>query len=168
MTGTFDAIVSIEMLEAAGEAYWSVYFEQLRARLKPGGIAVLQVITIDEARFAEYRRRPDFIQRHVFPGGMLPTVPIIRSRSPGPGSRSSRSNCSVRAMRSRSTNGAPVSCASRHTAPCGPQRNSGACGITTSPIARSAFSQAHSMSASTASPTMPSRAKCRSRPQAAD
>lgn len=80
VTGTFDAIVSIEMLEAAGEAYWPLYFEQLRARLKPGGVAVLQVITIDEARFATYRRRPDFIQRYIFPGGMLPTVSIIREQ----------------------------------------------------------------------------------------
>ena len=80
VTGTFDAIVSIEMLEAAGEAYWPLYFEQLRTRLKPGGVAVLQVITIDEARFANYRRRPDFIQRYIFPGGMLPTVSIIREQ----------------------------------------------------------------------------------------
>jgi cyclopropane-fatty-acyl-phospholipid synthase len=79
-TGTFDAIASIEMLEAAGEDYWPVYFETLRARLKPRGVAVLQVITIDEARFTTYRERPDFIQCHIFPGGMLPTVSIIREQ----------------------------------------------------------------------------------------
>ncbi len=78
VTGTFDAIVSIEMLEAAGEAYWSVYFDKLAASLAPGGTAVLQVITIEAARFAEYQRRPDFIQRHVFPGGMLPTIEIVK------------------------------------------------------------------------------------------
>lgn len=76
-TGRFDRIVSIEMLEAVGEAYWPLYFARLRALLKPGGIAVLQSITIAEDRFAGYRRRPDFIQRYVFPGGMLPTPTII-------------------------------------------------------------------------------------------
>ena len=75
--GTFDRIVSIEMLEAVGEAYWSTYFEKLRDSLRPGGSAVLQVITIDEARFENYRRRPDFIQKYIFPGGMLPTKHII-------------------------------------------------------------------------------------------
>ena len=75
--GTFDRIVSIEMLEAVGEAYWSTYFEKLRDSLRPGGSAVLQVITIDEARFENYRRRPDFIQKYIFPGGMLPAKHII-------------------------------------------------------------------------------------------
>jgi cyclopropane-fatty-acyl-phospholipid synthase len=71
--GRYDRIVSIEMLEAVGERYWPTYFDKLRASLSDGGIAVLQVITIDEGRYAAYRRRPDFIQRHIFPGGMLPT-----------------------------------------------------------------------------------------------
>jgi cyclopropane-fatty-acyl-phospholipid synthase len=75
--GSFDRIVSIEMLEAVGEAYWPVYFAKLRSSLREGGIAVLQVITIDEARFDNYRRRPDFIQKHIFPGGMLPTPSIV-------------------------------------------------------------------------------------------
>lgn len=75
--GTFDRIVSIEMLEAVGEAYWSTYFESLRDRLRPGGAAVLQVITIDDDRFEDYRRSPDFIQKYIFPGGMLPTVEIV-------------------------------------------------------------------------------------------
>ncbi len=72
-TGVYDRIVSIEMMEAVGEAYWPTYFDALRARLKPGGKVVLQVITIDAGRYAAYRRAPDFIQRHIFPGGMLPT-----------------------------------------------------------------------------------------------
>jgi cyclopropane-fatty-acyl-phospholipid synthase len=71
--GQFDRIVSIEMFEAAGEKYWPVFFETMRNRLVPGGIAVLQVITIEKPRFEAYRRRPDFIQRYIFPGGMLPT-----------------------------------------------------------------------------------------------
>jgi cyclopropane-fatty-acyl-phospholipid synthase len=75
--GAFDRIVSIEMLEAVGEAYWSTYFEKLRDSLRLGGAAVLQVITINEDRFENYRRRPDFIQKYIFPGGMLPTTQII-------------------------------------------------------------------------------------------
>jgi cyclopropane-fatty-acyl-phospholipid synthase len=54
-----------------------VFFENLRQRLNPQGIAVLQVITIDQSRFESYRRRPEFIQRYIFPGGMLPTREIL-------------------------------------------------------------------------------------------
>lgn len=75
--GSYDRIVSIEMLEAVGEAYWPIYFKTLHDRLNVGGIAVLQVITINEARFEAYRGSADFIQRHIFPGGMLPTKAII-------------------------------------------------------------------------------------------
>ncbi|RAI41039.1 SAM-dependent methyltransferase [Rhodoplanes roseus] len=71
--GRFDRIVSIEMIEAVGEKYWPVYFETLSERLKAGGTALLQAITIEASRFDSYRRNPDFIQRYVFPGGMLPT-----------------------------------------------------------------------------------------------
>jgi cyclopropane-fatty-acyl-phospholipid synthase len=77
-TGTFDGIISIEMLEAVGERYWPAYFDAIRARLKPAGRAVLQVITIAEDRFESYKRAPDFIQRYIFPGGMLPTNTIMR------------------------------------------------------------------------------------------
>lgn len=70
--GRYDCIVSIEMMEAVGEAYWPVYFQTLRDRLRPGGRIVLQVITIEAARFGAYRAAPDFIQQHIFPGGMLP------------------------------------------------------------------------------------------------
>jgi len=77
-SGSFDRVASIEMLEAVGEVFWPTYFDILRARLKPGGIAVLQVITIDEARFDGYRRAPDFIQRYIFPGGMLPPAGALR------------------------------------------------------------------------------------------
>lgn len=72
-TGRFDRIVSIEMLEAVGERYWPTYFGKLRELLAAHGTAVIQVITIDEKRFEHYRRTTDFIQRHIFPGGMLPT-----------------------------------------------------------------------------------------------
>jgi len=73
----FDRIVSIEMIEAVGERYWSSYFGKIRTCLTQGGVALLQAITIDEGRFAAYRKRPDFIQRYIFPGGVLPTVAII-------------------------------------------------------------------------------------------
>ncbi|TVQ70397.1 MAG: class I SAM-dependent methyltransferase [Oceanospirillales bacterium] len=71
--GTYDHIVSIEMFEAVGEENWPTYFQTLKKRLKPGGRAVLQVISIDDSRFDGYRKNPDFIQRYIFPGGMLPS-----------------------------------------------------------------------------------------------
>lgn len=71
--GAFDRIVSIEMFEAVGEAYWPQYFGKLRASLKQGGLAGLQLITIAEQNFQNYRRSADFIQRYIFPGGMLPS-----------------------------------------------------------------------------------------------
>ena len=66
-------IASIEMFEAVGERYWPQYAQTLARCLAPDGVAGLQVITIDPQRFDSYRRRPDFIQQHIFPGGMLPT-----------------------------------------------------------------------------------------------
>lgn len=77
VTGTFDHIVSVEMFEAVGEQYWPTYFAKLAELLDEGGTAVLQVITIAEERFEEYRSSPDFIQRYIFPGGMLPTKTLL-------------------------------------------------------------------------------------------
>jgi cyclopropane-fatty-acyl-phospholipid synthase len=71
--GKYDHIVSIEMFEAVGEQYWETYFSKLSELLDQGGTALLQVITIAEERFEEYRASPDFIQRYIFPGGMLPS-----------------------------------------------------------------------------------------------
>jgi cyclopropane-fatty-acyl-phospholipid synthase len=71
--GRYDAIVSIEMFEAVGERYWPTYFDTLRRCLAPGGRALVQSITIDDALFDRYRRGTDFIQQCVFPGGMLPS-----------------------------------------------------------------------------------------------
>lgn len=76
-----DRIISIEMIEAVGERYWPIYFEKLRQSLNDGGVVVLQVITIAEQLFESYRSRPDFIQQYIFPGGMLPTVDIIREQA---------------------------------------------------------------------------------------
>ncbi|MCG6967336.1 MAG: cyclopropane-fatty-acyl-phospholipid synthase family protein [Chromatiaceae bacterium] len=74
LAGTFDHIVSIEMFEAVGQDYWQGYFDTLTRCLKSGGRVALQVITIDQGRFARYAANPGgFIQRYIFPGGMLPT-----------------------------------------------------------------------------------------------
>ncbi|MDF1687425.1 MAG: cyclopropane-fatty-acyl-phospholipid synthase [Parvibaculaceae bacterium] len=73
VTGKFDKIVSIEMFEAVGEENWATYFRVLKERLAPGGKAALQIITIDQSAFDKYRQRIDFIQRYIFPGGMLPS-----------------------------------------------------------------------------------------------
>jgi len=80
VTGKFDRIVSIEMLEAVGQEYWPAYFDALNARLTDDGIAVLQVITISEARYQSYQQGVDFIQRYIFPGGMLPSKEIMREQ----------------------------------------------------------------------------------------
>jgi cyclopropane-fatty-acyl-phospholipid synthase len=79
--GEFDRIVSVEMIEAVGEEHWAQYFGQLNERLIPGGHAVIQAITIREESFEAYRRHPDFIQRYIFPGGMLPTVSILKEQA---------------------------------------------------------------------------------------
>jgi len=71
--GTFDGIASIEMFEAVGERWWPVFFGRVRALLATGSAAALQTITIAEDVFEDYRSNPDFIQRYIFPGGMLPT-----------------------------------------------------------------------------------------------
>ncbi len=72
--GAFDKIASIEMFEAVGEKYWPAYFSKVASVLKPGGRAGLQVITIRDDLFEDYNSRVDFIQRYIFPGGMLPSV----------------------------------------------------------------------------------------------
>ncbi|WP_173087534.1 cyclopropane-fatty-acyl-phospholipid synthase family protein [Devosia sp. 1635] len=77
-TGQFDHIGSIEMIEAVGQEHWPSYFQTVHDRLKPGGTAAIQAITIDEADFAGYSSGPDFIQRYIFPGGMLLTKTAMR------------------------------------------------------------------------------------------
>jgi cyclopropane-fatty-acyl-phospholipid synthase len=75
----YDRIASIEMIEAVGEAFWPKYFSQLRDRLLPGGFAGIQAITIQDSIFHSYRREVDFIQRYIFPGGMLPSPQVLRT-----------------------------------------------------------------------------------------
>jgi cyclopropane-fatty-acyl-phospholipid synthase len=74
----FDAIASIEMFEAVGERYWPTFFQTVHSRLKSGGRAALQIITIGEEHFEGYRTGADYIQRYIFPGGMLPSPSRLR------------------------------------------------------------------------------------------
>ncbi len=77
-TGQYDAIASIEMFEAVGEAYWNDYFACLARNLKRGGRACVQTIVIADALFERYRTGTDFIQQYIFPGGMLPSPAVFR------------------------------------------------------------------------------------------
>lgn len=76
-TGIYDNVVSIEMFEAVGKEYWEKYFEVANSVLKKNGKAVLQIITIDEEVFKDYVNRVDFIQKHIFPGGILPSKSAV-------------------------------------------------------------------------------------------
>ena len=78
--GRYDGIASIEMFEAVGEKYWPAYFETLKRCLNPGAKATLQIITLQEARFETYRKGVDFIQKYIFPGGMLPSKTALREQ----------------------------------------------------------------------------------------
>lgn len=75
----FDAIVSIEMFEAVGREYWDSYFQQVGAKLKAGGRACIQTITIRDDLFERYLRSTDFIQQYIFPGGLLPSASTFRA-----------------------------------------------------------------------------------------
>ncbi|MEO9780264.1 MAG: cyclopropane-fatty-acyl-phospholipid synthase family protein [Sedimentitalea sp.] len=79
-TGSYDGIASIEMFEAVGEKYWPVFFQTVRERLKPGRNATLQIITVADRRWEVYQRGVDFIQKYIFPGGMLPAPSVLRQR----------------------------------------------------------------------------------------
>ena len=83
--GQYDGIASIEMFEAVGERYWPTYFETVRDRLKPGAQASIQMITISESLFDSYRRGSDFVQKYIFPGGMLAAPSVARKRAEAQG-----------------------------------------------------------------------------------
>ncbi|ESQ83137.1 cyclopropane-fatty-acyl-phospholipid synthase [Asticcacaulis sp. AC466] len=85
ITGQYDAVVSIEMFEAVGESYWHTYFTKLHDVLKKGGKAGLQIITIADDMFDDYKSRADFIQKYVFPGGMLPSAQKLLEQTQGAG-----------------------------------------------------------------------------------
>jgi len=76
--GEFDRVASIEMFEAVGEEYWPAYFGKINEVLVPGGRAGLQIITIADDQFEAYRRRTDFIQKYIFPGGVLPSEAALK------------------------------------------------------------------------------------------
>lgn len=78
LDGKYDSIVSIEMIEAVGESFWPSYFQTLSTSLKPGGKVVIQMITIRDDAYDYYRSGPDFIQRYIFPGGMLPAMDPLK------------------------------------------------------------------------------------------
>ncbi|WP_116134701.1 cyclopropane-fatty-acyl-phospholipid synthase family protein [Tropicimonas sp. IMCC34043] len=79
--GTYDNIVSIEMIEAVGERYWPAYFATLKSRLAEGGQAVIQAITVQDQYFDTYRRGSDFVRHHTFPGGMLLSDAVIAAEA---------------------------------------------------------------------------------------
>jgi cyclopropane-fatty-acyl-phospholipid synthase len=79
-SGNYDGVASIEMFEAVGESYWPSYFAKIFETLKHNGKAALQIITIDDDLFPRYRKRVDFIQRHIFPGGMLPSEKALKEQ----------------------------------------------------------------------------------------
>ena len=78
ITGKFDKIVSIEMFEAVGKQYWNTFFKKIENILKPKGSISLQLITIDDNIYDVYKTNPDFIQKYIFPGGMLPSDKILK------------------------------------------------------------------------------------------
>ena len=79
--GPYDAICSIEMIEAVGQAYWPTYFQTISKMLKPGGKACVQSIVIDDAYFERYVTSTDFIQQYIFPGGCLPSPSEFRKQA---------------------------------------------------------------------------------------
>ncbi|MEX5728541.1 cyclopropane-fatty-acyl-phospholipid synthase [Rhodovulum iodosum] len=89
--GVYDGIGSIEMFEAVGEKYWPTYFGTLKNCLHPGRHATLQIITVQDRRFEIYRKGVDFIQKYIFPGGMLPSPTVLRDQARAAGLEVTRS-----------------------------------------------------------------------------
>ena len=83
--GPYDAVCSIEMIEAVGQSYWPTYFETVARMLKPGGKACIQSIVIDDALFERYLESTDFIQQYIFPGGCLPSPSEVRAQAQAAG-----------------------------------------------------------------------------------
>ena len=134
----FDAVVSIEMFEAVGRRWWPTFFRTVRSRLKPGGKACIQSITIRDDLFERYVRSTDFIQQYVFPGGLLPS-----RREFTPGGAGGRAGARRRARFRRSTTPRPCaagaaasSAARRRCASLASTPASCAPGSSTSPTAR--------------------------------
>jgi cyclopropane-fatty-acyl-phospholipid synthase len=79
--GPYDAVCSIEMIEAVGKEYWPTYFQTIAKMLKTGGKACIQSIVIDDALFDRYLKSTDFIQQYIFPGGCLPSPSEFRRQA---------------------------------------------------------------------------------------
>ena len=77
LDGQYEKVVSVEMIEAVGRKYLNEYFSKLNNLLKPGGLLMLQAITIADQRYKAYKNSEDFIQKHIFPGGFLPSLFLI-------------------------------------------------------------------------------------------
>jgi len=76
--GEFDAVLSVEMIEAVGEKYWPVYFEAIERRLAPGGVGVVQAIVMPHERMLATRNTFTWVQKYIFPGGLLPSIKVIQ------------------------------------------------------------------------------------------
>jgi cyclopropane-fatty-acyl-phospholipid synthase len=83
VVGTYDAVVSVEMIEAVGEEYWPTYFKTIDALLAPGGRAVLQSILMAHDRYLATRHSYGWIQKHIFPGGLIPSLEAIAATTAG-------------------------------------------------------------------------------------
>lgn len=77
--GQFDKVVSIEMIEAVGAQYLKVYFDKIQSVLKPDGVLALQAIVCPDSRFESFKKNVDFIQKHIFPGSLLPSIAAINT-----------------------------------------------------------------------------------------
>ncbi len=77
--GTFDKVVSIEMIEAVGAQYLETYFRKIQSVLKPDGVLALQAIICPDSRFESFKKNVDFIQKHIFPGSLLPSIAAINA-----------------------------------------------------------------------------------------
>ncbi len=86
LTGSFDKIVSIEMVEAVGDQYYETFFEKLSSLLRPEGLIALQMITCPDSRFEVLRNNVDFIQKHIFPGSLIPSIERVLSATKKTGS----------------------------------------------------------------------------------
>ncbi|VFS41997.1 cyclopropane-fatty-acyl-phospholipid synthase [Enterobacter cancerogenus] len=79
LTGVYDKLVSIEMIEAVGQQYLPTFFRTCQSRLRPGGRMAIQAITIQDQRYRAYSKSVDFIQRYIFPGGFLPSITAMNA-----------------------------------------------------------------------------------------
>ena len=145
-TGRYDRIASIEMFEAVGEKHWPVFFSKMKECMRTGGSAGLQIITIKNEAFDAYRARPDFIQRYVFPGGMLPSPERLKSLGDQfgpdltPATASSRMTMPARSPNGASASGPPGTRSGRSASTSA----SSGCGSSTCTIARPASAPATS------------------------